>query len=51
MLTTAQRLTLAAVLAVILIGPAAMLVAALSAHGHKPAAPPPPPATVRAVNA
>lgn len=44
MLTTAQRLMLTAVIAAILIGPAAMLVLALSAHGHTPAAPPPVPA-------
>lgn len=42
MLTTVQRLTLTAVIAGILIGPAAMLFLALSAHGHKPAAPPVP---------
>lgn len=46
-LTARQRLILAAVLAAILIGPAAMLVAALSAHGHVPAAPGPVPVTVQ----
>lgn len=46
MLTTVQRLTLAAVIAGILIGPVAMLFLALSAHGHRPAAPPPVPVVV-----
>lgn len=51
-LTTAQRITLAAVITAILVGPIAMLFLALSAHGHKPATPPSPPVpTVRVVSA
>lgn len=50
MLTLTQRLTLAAVIAAILIGPAVMLLAALSAHGHR-TVPPPQPTVVHVINA
>lgn len=51
MLTTAQRLMLAAVMTALVALPALLMWAALSAHGHNPAAPPPPPPAVRVINA
>jgi hypothetical protein len=48
MLTLSQRLILTAILTALVGLPSLLLWSALSAHGHRPAAPPPP-ATVRPV--